>query len=215
MDHPSSQRGFTLVELLVVVMIIGILTTIVTVGLQSAKNKSRDAKRIADIKTIQLALATYYNDNGFYPRHIYAASNANPGVSDPANGLAPAYLSVVPKDPSATASTDCNTTGINTNTGCYHYNSYITVSSGICNTTSIPILYHLGAALEESTNIALTQDVAPSSLSMGGSATQATFNSVTYYRCSNANSPSAQFEVDAAACSGLTNTTDTCYSLTP
>ena len=57
------SRGFTLVELLVVIAIIGILASIVMVGLGGAKQKSRDSKRVADIKNIQLALSLYYNDN--------------------------------------------------------------------------------------------------------------------------------------------------------
>ncbi|HUD02706.1 MAG TPA: prepilin-type N-terminal cleavage/methylation domain-containing protein, partial [Candidatus Paceibacterota bacterium] len=61
------KKGFTLIELMVVIAIIGILASIIMVSLSSAQSKGRDAKRVADIRTIQLALEEYYNDNGNYP----------------------------------------------------------------------------------------------------------------------------------------------------
>jgi prepilin-type N-terminal cleavage/methylation domain-containing protein len=56
------KRGFTLIELLVVIAIIGILAGIIVPNLNSAKQSGRDAKRISDLKNIQLALALYYGD---------------------------------------------------------------------------------------------------------------------------------------------------------
>jgi type II secretion system protein G len=58
------SKGFTLIELLVVVAIIGILATVVLSSLSSARERARDAKRLADVKTIQTALEMYANDNG-------------------------------------------------------------------------------------------------------------------------------------------------------
>jgi len=63
----KEQKGFTLIELLVVIAIIGILAAVVLVSLNSARQKSRDAKRLADIRQIQTALELFYNDNGGYP----------------------------------------------------------------------------------------------------------------------------------------------------
>src|SRR3989338_154994 len=81
----KGARGFTLIELLVVIAIIGLLMTIIMVSLGSAKAKSRDARRQADIKNIQLALAVYYNENGMYPKNIYSTS----GVAPPPPGGTP------------------------------------------------------------------------------------------------------------------------------
>jgi type II secretion system protein G len=61
------QKGFTLIELLVVIAIIGILSAVVLVSLNSARAKSRDARRLSDIRQIMTALEIYYNDNGAYP----------------------------------------------------------------------------------------------------------------------------------------------------
>lgn len=132
------EKGFTLIELLVVIAIIGILSSIVIVSLSSARAKGRDAKRVADIKAIQLALALYYTDNGMYPEQIYAT-----GASAPDSGLAPTYLPTVPRDPS--------------NSAYYKYSGFRTSGGAACSTTNPPILYHLSATLEQN-NTALNDD---------------------------------------------------------
>jgi prepilin-type N-terminal cleavage/methylation domain-containing protein len=61
------RRGFTLIELLVVIAIIGILAAMVTVSVTSARAKARDARRLADVKTLKNAIDQYYLQNGKYP----------------------------------------------------------------------------------------------------------------------------------------------------
>jgi len=65
--NSKNKSAFTLIELLVVIAIIGILTTIAVIALQSARAKSRDAKRAGDIKQIQTALELFFNDKSRYP----------------------------------------------------------------------------------------------------------------------------------------------------
>ena len=81
----KQNRGFTLIELLVVIAIIGILSSVVLASLNSARLKSRDARRIGDIKQLQLALEMYYDSNNGYPSSTSA--------------LVPDYIPVQPGDP--------------------------------------------------------------------------------------------------------------------
>ena len=67
MQKLRKYSGFTLIELLVVIAIIGILAAVVLVSLNSARQKSRDSRRVADIHQLQTALELFYNDNGGYP----------------------------------------------------------------------------------------------------------------------------------------------------
>lgn len=61
------NKGFTLVELLIVIVIIGILATIGIASFSSSQMKSRDTQRKANLKQIANALEIYYNDKGQYP----------------------------------------------------------------------------------------------------------------------------------------------------
>ena len=83
----KSSRGFTLIELLVVIAIIGLLSSVVLASLNGARVKSRDARRLADLKQLQIALELYYSSqtNGAYPAAL--------------SSLAPTYISAEPKDP--------------------------------------------------------------------------------------------------------------------
>ncbi len=63
----NSKSGFTLIELLVVVGIISLLASILTASLSSARMRGRNAKRMVEIHTVEVALEQYYNANGRYP----------------------------------------------------------------------------------------------------------------------------------------------------
>lgn len=74
-------RAFTLVELLVVISIIGLLSTLALVSLNGARAKARDAIRINDIKIISDAIEMYNIDNDEYPIDPCAETGVCPPVS--------------------------------------------------------------------------------------------------------------------------------------
>ncbi|MCX6812102.1 MAG: prepilin-type N-terminal cleavage/methylation domain-containing protein [Candidatus Berkelbacteria bacterium] len=65
--YERSRRGFTLVELLIVISIIGILTTIITVSVSNSRARARDAQRSSDLQALNSAIVMYYQANGHYP----------------------------------------------------------------------------------------------------------------------------------------------------
>lgn len=68
MTTQFKQKGFTIIELLIVIVVIGILATITAVALGGANERARDAKRESDVKSLQTALEAYYTvGNSHYP----------------------------------------------------------------------------------------------------------------------------------------------------
>lgn len=70
------KNGFTLLEILVVISIIGILVALGTAAYSTAQKKGRDAKRKADIKAIQNGFEQYYSKNGSYPTTTVQANDS-------------------------------------------------------------------------------------------------------------------------------------------
>lgn len=129
------QAGFTLIELLVVIAIIGVLASIVLASLNTARQKSRDARRITDIKQIQLALELYYDGTGAGQYPTASATCATGGAANGLEALSTAnYIPQVPRDPTA---------------GCYRY---------AASTAGTRTSYHLGATVADVANNALVGD---------------------------------------------------------
>ena len=129
----DKQTGFTLIELLVVIAIIGLLASVVLLALNSARAKSRDAKRLADVRQLASAFELYFNDNSTYPTLL--------------GGLSPKYIGLIPKAPApadGTCSSGTNdytyaqtSTGytltfcLGENTGSYNSGTRVLSSAGI------------------------------------------------------------------------------------
>jgi prepilin-type N-terminal cleavage/methylation domain-containing protein len=128
-ENKIKNKGFTLIELLVVIAIIGILSSVVLASLNTARTKSRDAKRISDIKQLQLALEFYYDKYSSYP----AASDL-----DSSTLVSDGFIASIPHDPQGTAVD-------------YKYAAF---GSGTACTS-----YHIGAVLEDKSHSVLSSDV--------------------------------------------------------
>lgn len=63
-----NKKGFTLIELLIVVAVIGILASVVLVGLGPMQKQGRDARRISDLRQVQNGLELYFTKNSSYPQ---------------------------------------------------------------------------------------------------------------------------------------------------
>ena len=85
------KKGFTLVELLVVISIIGVLSAILMVNFVGTRERARDSQKIQDMNTIKNALRLYYNDFQSYPVSNSACSSCltpSIGTSGYAPGIA-------------------------------------------------------------------------------------------------------------------------------
>jgi len=99
----KSARGFTLIEILVVVAIIGILATIVYATFGGANAEGRDFKRQTDLRNLQTAIELFKQRNGRYP--AMGCGTVSVTLSSENNcpnyivGLAPEFISRLPYDP--------------------------------------------------------------------------------------------------------------------
>lgn len=133
----KNKKGFTIIELLIVIAIIGLLATISIVALNGARQKGRDAKRVGDIRQLQTALELYFNDQNSYPvvtgTLVLGSANAaklcNTGFVSAATACTRTYMGIVPSNPTPGG------------------DNYTYASTGASTTT----LYTIGFSLEDST----------------------------------------------------------------
>ncbi len=74
--HKLKQQGFTIIEMLIVVLVIGILATLVIVTYSGIQVKNRDAKRRNDIEAIAMQLEVYNASHGAYPALLELSNGA-------------------------------------------------------------------------------------------------------------------------------------------
>jgi general secretion pathway protein G len=87
-NTPRKERGFTLVEMMVVIVIIGLLATIVIINVMPATERAAAARVRADLATMEQAVEMYRLDNLRYPT-----------TQEGLNSLVPKYIRRLPNDP--------------------------------------------------------------------------------------------------------------------
>ena len=88
-NQNKNNAGFTLIELLVVIAIIALLSSVALIALVSARQKSRDAKRLSDMTQMNTAMELYFANFKGYP----SSTNGVP------QGLNPTYVATLPSAP--------------------------------------------------------------------------------------------------------------------
>lgn len=134
----QTRKGFTLVEILIVVAIIGILASVAIVGLGPVQRRGRDTRRISDMRNAQTALELYFSKCGYYPGSAESGTTCTGGYTAAASYSAMA-TSITGSNLGVSKMPDDPLSGQN----------YIYCSSG-------PARYIVGAKLEDSSNQALT-----------------------------------------------------------
>lgn len=173
----NKTSGFTLIELLVVIAIIGILSSVVLASLSTARQKSRDAKRISDIGQLQLSLELYYDGSQQYPVEVGAAYTVGRDIVTPANntlnGLVTGQL--IPRLPTPPNALEQ-----------YYYSASETSDGSYtaCTLAEVCLSFLLGSNLERDDNVALkTGDSDTLAWAIDGADTSGCLDAVTTNYC--------------------------------
>lgn len=108
----GKKQGFTIIEILIVIAVVGSLATMIMINMSKAKAKSRDAKRYSDLSELVTATELYYDDMKKYPATVGNYDNlitntshayiVGDDLNDPNNKGMRDYLASFPQDPKGT-----------------------------------------------------------------------------------------------------------------
>jgi general secretion pathway protein G len=93
------RAGFTLVELMVVIVIIGLLAAVVAINVLPSQDRAMVGKAKADISTLEQAIETYRLDNLDFPADLQALVAAPAGLTNPERYRPGGYVRRLPEDP--------------------------------------------------------------------------------------------------------------------
>jgi len=102
MEVRNKQQGFTLLEVMVVIVILGILASMVVPNLMGNKDKADQQKAVSDIVTLENALDMYKLDNSIYPttdQGLEALTMQPTSSPEPRNYREDGYVKRLPQDP--------------------------------------------------------------------------------------------------------------------
>lgn len=97
----TENRGFTLIELIVVMAVIGVLSTLIINNLNDSRGRARDAQRKQNLNQLKTALRMYYNDYQAYPANsgntILGCGDGNDACSDDFATTNTVYMNRLPE----------------------------------------------------------------------------------------------------------------------
>jgi prepilin-type N-terminal cleavage/methylation domain-containing protein len=138
-----SQKGFTIVELLIVIVVIGILAALVLNTFSGAQKRARDTERQGDINALATQLEVYYNDKGAYPQWSQINDETKAKTAFP--GLDVGAMNA----PSNTTTFDLKSNA-STGVGEYGYQAYSdTAKTTACGTNDACVKFTLSYQKEE------------------------------------------------------------------
>lgn len=146
---PINTRGFTIVELLIVIVVIAILATISIVAYNGIQARTNDSQRLSDIASLNKALELYYINEGQYPPGSWAYSDTA-SWDTLLSHLAPYASSLTKEDPTNTRVIGGTTASAQT---AYIYSYYTntagsTATPGYCGATAPRQMYIITYRLE-------------------------------------------------------------------
>jgi len=119
----KKQTGFTIVELLIVIVVIGILAAIVITTFVGVQKRARDSERKSDLQALASQIEVYFADNSFYPSlgqmndPVFRGDNLqglkDEALDDPSDAAGPVLAATAPDAATGPLQYSYETTGCN------------------------------------------------------------------------------------------------------
>ena len=166
--NKTSLRGFTLLELIVVIAIIGVLSVIIIPSFTTALARSRDGRKVAELNGLQKELLQWaQNNNGLYPGEIASATIPTSISGCTAAMNASSWCAIIASGIDTRLPNGVWRGSLNTNEAVYHYAGVGCSNSNVANSVvGLCNAYQLWTNLEQ-TNSALQSDVDSGPANMG------------------------------------------------